>query len=178
MGDSIVYGNGSIPQTPPKKLGVLLGKAITNGGVGGNTTSQCATRWTSTYASAGFSSLIWSCGVNDVAGGISGATAAANAIAVLNDAKARGMRVTVTAIMPWKNSAGWDTTKQSEGAAYNTLVQAWAASNSSNYVATSSLGGGGGDGLVLATAYDSGDQIHPNSAGALAFATLVQAVNP
>jgi hypothetical protein len=173
LGDSIVAGSGSLPQTPPKKLSELLAKPVLNAGVGGNTTAQCATRWNSSYA-GGYRTLVWSCGVNDVAGGLTGAAAAARAIAVLDDAKARGMQVLVTGIMPWKNSAGWDSAKQAEGETYNALVQAWASSNSSTYVDTASLGGGGGDPLVIAAAYDSGDQIHPNgTGGTLALATLV-----
>ena len=41
-----------------------------------------------------------------------------------------------------------------------------------------SMGGGGGDPDVLAVAYDSGDLIHPNAAGATQLAALVQAENP
>lgn len=178
LGDSIVAGTGSTPNTPPVQLAPLVGASVINGGVGGNTTAQCATRWTSTYRANGDPSLVWSCAVNDVASGITGAVAAANVQAVVLDALSLGARVTVTSIMPWKNSAGWTAGKQAESDSYGSLMAAWCASGRCTFVDTSSLGGGGGDPDVLAVAYDSGDHIHPNAAGAGAFAALVAAAAP
>lgn len=178
LGDSIVAGTGSAPDTPPVQLAPLVGASVVNGGVGGNTTAQCAARWTSTYRALGDPSLAWSCAVNDVATGITGAVAAANVQAVVLDALSLGARVTVTSIMPWKNSAGWTAGKQAESDSYDSLMAAWCASGRCTFVDTSSLGGGGGDPDVLAAAYDSGDHIHPNAAGAGAFAALVAAAAP
>ncbi len=178
IGDSIIYGTGNIPQTPYVQLSASLGRTVVGAGVGGNTTSQCSSRWTSTYKAASYATLIWSCGVNDVAGGITGATASNNAIAVFNEAKALGMTVIVTGIMPWKNSTGWSAGKNTEGIAYNTAVEAWAVSNGGHYVATATMGGQGGDADILLTTLDSGDLIHPNVAGAAALAALVQPVMP
>ena len=89
------------------------------------------------------------------------------------------MKVIITGIMPWKSSPGWTLAKQTETVAYNSAMSTWAGANGAFYVPTiASMGGGGGDPDVLAVAYDSGDLIHPNAAGALQLATLVFAASP
>lgn len=181
LGDSIIAGTGSTPSTPPQQL-----KAVTDPGsvfnlaTGGYTTTQCATRYASAaVAGGGHRTLIWSCGVNDMATGISGAAAWANAQAVVAAARAAGLRVIVTSIMPWKNSAGWTAGKQTETDAYNSAASAWAGANGAIFVDLyAAMGGGGGDPAVLAVAYDSGDSIHPNATGAGVIASMVGAQNP
>lgn len=179
LGDSIVANCGGActsAQVPSAQLGASLHRVVVNAGVGGDTTAQCATRWTSTYKPGLSRSLVWSCGVNDVANSISGATAAANAQAVVTEAVALGRRVIVTGIMPWANSAGWTSGKDAEGLAYNAAMSAWCPANGCTYVSTDSLGTG--TPLVLSAGYDSGDHIHENPAGAAAFSALVAGANP
>ena len=180
VGDSIVYGNGSIPLDPPSRLTDLQPtRPVFNSGVGSNTIASCGARYNTTIAAAGYQTLIWSCGVNDMAAGTAGTTAATAAQVFLADARSRGVKVIVTGIMPWKNSAGWTLAKQTETVAYNSAMSTWAGANGAFYVPTiASMGGGGGDPDVLAVAYDSGDLIHPNAAGALQLATLVFAQTP
>lgn len=178
IGDSIVRGVGSLPLTPPRYLTSLAGVGVVNGGVSSNTIAACGSRYNSTYAAAGYRTIIWSCGVNDMAAGTAGATAATAAQVYLADARSRGMKVIVTGIMPWKNSTGWTAGKQTETAAYNSAMSTWAGLNGATYVSTASMGGQGGDPDVLLTTLDSGDLIHPNSAGASALATLVNAASP
>ena len=179
IGDSIVYGNASLPLDPPSRLTDLQPtRPVFNSGVGSNVIASCGARYNATIA-GNYQTLIWSCGVNDMAAGTAGATAATAAQVFLADARARGMKVIVTGIMPWKNSAGWTAGKQTETVAYNSAMSTWAGANGAFYVPTiASMGGGGGDPDVIAVAYDSGDLIHPNSAGALQFATLVSAQSP
>lgn len=181
LGDSIIAGTGSTPNTPPMQLKTVTDPgSVFNLATGGYTTTQCATRYTSaTVAGGGHRTLIWSCGVNDMATGVSGATAWANAQAVVAAARAAGLKVIITSIMPWKNSAGWTAGKQTETAAYNAAASAWASANGALYVDLfTPMGGGGGDPDVLAVAYDSGDLIHPNATGAGIIASLVGAQNP
>ncbi len=178
VGDSIVYGNGSIPLDPPSRLTDLQpGRPVINAGVGSTGVASCGARYLANYT--GVQTLIWSCGVNDLATGSAGATLATAAQVFLADARSRGMKVIITGIMPWKSSPGWTLAKQTETVAYNSAMSTWAGANGAFYVPTiASMGGGGGDPDVLAVAYDSGDLIHPNAAGALQFATLVFAASP
>lgn len=175
LGDSIIYGTGSIPQTPAVQLSRLAGHTIVGAGVGGNTTSQCASRWDSTYRGK-YAKVIWSCAINDIAGGATGATTAANAIAVFNEVRADGATLIATGVMPWDGSTGWTSGKDTEGLAYNSAIQADIVAHGGTYVTTASLGSGSP--LTLLSQYDSGDHIHPTVAGAGALATLVQAAGP
>jgi hypothetical protein len=180
VGDSIVYGNGSIPLDPPSRLTDLQPtRPVLNSGVGGNTVASCGVRYNASIATGGFQTLIWSCGVNDMAAGSAGATVATAAQVFTADARARGMKVIITGIMPWKNSAGWTLAKQTETVAYNSAMSTWAGANGAFFVPTiASMGGGGADPDVLLGTYDSGDLIHPNAAGSLQLATLVFAQTP
>lgn len=179
VGDSIVYGNASLPLDPPSRLTDLQPtRPVLNSGVGGNGVASCGARYTATIA-GNFQTLIWSCAVNDLATGSNGTTLATAAQVFLADARSRGMKVIITEVTPWKNSAGWTLATQTQTDAYDSSMQAWAAGNGAFWVATQpSMGGGGGDADVLAVAYNSGDLIHPNSAGALQLATLVFAQTP
>lgn len=180
VGDSIVYGNASLPLDPPSRLTDLNpGRPVINAGVGGNGVASCGARYLANYTSA--QTLIWSCAVNDLATGSAGATLATAAQVFLTDARSRGIKVIITEVTPWKNSTGWTLAKQTETDAYDSAMQSWAAANGAFWIATQpTMGGGGGDPDVIAVAYESAalDKIHINSAGALQFATLVFAQSP
>lgn len=178
VGDSIVYGNASLPLDPATRLTDLQPtRPVTNAGVSSTGVASCGARYLANYTTT--QTLIWSCAVNDLAAGTAGATLATAAQVFLADARSRGIKVIITEVMPWKNSAGWTAGKQTETDAYDSAMQTWAGSNGAFWVATQpTMGGGGGDADVLAVAYNSGDLIHPNSAGALQLATLVFAQTP
>ena len=180
VGDSIVYGTASLPLDPPSRLTDLQpGRPVINAGVGSTGVASCGAHYLANYT--GVQTLIWSCGVNNLATGSAGATLATAAQVFLADARSRGIKVIVTEITPWKNSSGWTLAKQTETDAYDAAMQTWAGSNGATWVATQpTMGGGGGDPDVIAVAYESAalDKIHINSAGALQFATLVFAASP
>lgn len=180
VGDSIIYGNASLPLDPPSRLTDLQPtRPVINAGVGGNGVASCGARYLANYTTV--STLIWSCAVNDLAAGTAGATLATAAQVFLADARSRGIKVIITEVTPWKNSTGWTLAKQTETDAYDAAMQTWAGSNGATWVATQpTMGGGGGDPDVIAVAYESMyvDKIHINSAGALQFATLVSAASP
>lgn len=178
VGDSIVYGNASLPLDPATRLTDLQPtRPVINAGVSSTGVASCGARYQASYTTA--QTLIWSCAVNDLAAGTAGATLAAAAQVFLADARSRGIKVIITEVMPWKNSVGWTAGKQTETDAYDSAMQTWAGSNGAFWVATQpTMGGGGGDPDVLAVAFNSGDLIHPNAAGALQLATLVSAQSP
>ena len=180
VGDSIVYGNASLPLDPPSRLTDLQPtRPVINAGVSSTGVASCGARYQASYTTV--QTLIWSCAVNDLAAGTAGATLATAAQVFLADARSRGIKVIITEVMPWKNSAGWTAGKQTETDAYDSAMQTWAGSNGATWVATQpTMGGGGGDPDVIAVAYESAalDKIHINSAGALQFATLVSAASP
>lgn len=117
--------------------------------------------------------------MNDFAAGFTGAATWATVQTVLDQAKADGLKVIVTEVMPWKGGAGWTAGAVTEANAYWVSAQAWATANGQFAIATkASMGGQGGDPEVLLAAYDSGDHLHPSIAGQLQLATLVSAASP
>lgn len=178
LGDSIVYGNASLPESPPWQLTRLIGKGVVNAGVGGNTIAQCTARWESTYRFAGYQTLIWSCAVNDLVAARTGAAMASDTESVLAEAKAAGMKVIVTGVMPWATSAGWTSGENTEGLNYNTALAAYCAvgANGCTYVSMDNLGSGSP--LVILPQFNSSDFIHPDASGTLLEAQNVQAANP
>lgn len=180
-GDSIIYGFPNPPTSPAVQLTQLLGpqgKTVTNGGINASTTDECATRWTDLFQGQGYSTLVWSCAVNDIATGNTGSATAATVETTLAAALADGEKVIVTGVMPWKGSSQWSSGKNTEGHTYNTLISAWAGSHGATFVDTSSMGGQGGDPDVLLNIYNSGDYVHPTVAGQHELAVRVQAANP
>ena len=179
VGDSIIYGNASLPLSPPVRLAALSNKGVVNAGVSSTGVASCGARYLASYTTA--STLIWSCAVNDLASGSNGTTLATAAQVFLADARSRGIKVIITEVTPWKNSTGWSAATQTQTDAYDASMAAWASSNGATWVATQpTMGGGGGDADVIAVAYESAaaDKIHINAAGALQLATLVNAAAP
>lgn len=178
MGDSIIRGLGSTPNTPPWALQTALGRVVVNYGVDGTTNVNGATSWNAARNVELAETLVWSFGTNDANAGTTGAAMLVTATAVWADAVSRGKRVVITGILPWKGIAGWTAGKQAEGDAYNAGALAWATANGQGYVSLASMGGEGGDPLALLAIYDSGDHLHPNAAGAAEIARLVAGGSP
>lgn len=180
-GDSIVYGYPEVYSSPPAQLTQLLGsqgKVVVDYGENGDHALDCDAKWTADIKGQGFTTLIWSCAVNDVATDETGAQTAGFVEAALTKALADGERVIVTGVMPWKGSPSGTAPRVAEGNTYNSLISAWASGHGVTFIDTSSMGGQGGDPDVLLTTYDCGDHIHPSQAGQLKLAQLVQAANP
>lgn len=177
LGDSIIYGNASLPESPPWQLTRLLtNRGVVNAGVGGNTISQCTARWEATYRNAHFQTLIWSCAVNDLVAARTGAAMATDVQVVVAEARQAGMKVIVTGVMPWASSAGWTLGENTEGLNYNAAMSAYCAANGCTYVSMDNLGSGSP--LTLLPQFNSSDFIHPDASGTLLEAQNVQAANP
>jgi len=188
LGDSITFGNVSAPTRPPYELQKLiatlppLSRSVLNGGFGGDDVAAMKVRWDSYMSRQGWGTLVFLGGINDLRIGISAADTYATAVQILDDARAKGMRVVVVGILPWANySVNWTAGKQAQTDAYNALLASWATANGQSYVSTDSLGEpvvDGGTGMALKAIYDSGDGLHPNAAGSVALATLVAGAAP
>lgn len=188
LGDSITFGNVSAPTRPPYELQGLiatlppLSRSVMNGGHGGDDVAAMKVRWDAHMARQGWGTLVFLGGINDLRNSISAADTYATAVQILDDARARGMRVVVVGILPWAGYIiNWTAGKQVQTDAYNALLSSWAATNGQTYVSTDSLGEtvtDGGTGMALKGIYDSGDGLHPNAAGSAALAALVAAANP
>lgn len=181
IGDSIIYGFPDIQTSPAVQLTQLLGgsKVVVDKGTNGFRALDCSARFTSEVQGQGYSTLIWSCAVNDMAQDATGAQTAAWVEAALASALADHEKVIVTGVCPWKNSPAWTSGRQTQTVAYNSLISTWAGANGATYIdCFAAEGGQGGDPDALLTAYDSGDKIHQSAAGKGKQAQLVQAANP
>jgi len=179
-GDSIVYGYPQVTTSPAVELSQLIGsqgKIVSDTGENGDRALDCYNHWTARIQGRGFSTLIWSCAVNDMVADATGAATAAQVETALTAALADGEQVIVTGISPWKNSPNWTSGRQTQTDSYNSLISAWAGTHGVAYVDPSPMGGQGGDPAVLLSAY-SYDLVHYSPAGQLEFAQLVQAKNP
>jgi hypothetical protein len=171
VGDSIVAGGFSYPATPPELLhSRLYPRVVHNVGVGGDTVAQCGARWTA-LRSTPASTVVWSCGINDIIAGTAGATTATAAQVFLADMRSLGKKVVITSIMPWGSALGWTAPKETERQAYNSAQSTWAGANGAAYVSTDSLGTGSP--LALTAANSSGDGLHPSPVGSLGLVDLV-----
>lgn len=191
VADSIGTGSVSSPTMPPAELSALAGKTVYNKGVPGTNAATCAAVVTNKVIGKGYATLLWLCGTNDtLAGSVPAAHTAWTATQTSAEAAlASGMKVLVFNILPYKNSASWNTNNQTALAAYNSDFTAWCASVSGNpkvycIDAYTAFGGGtggvctGSDPACLLNAYDSGDGRHPNALGSVYLATLANAGAP
>jgi lysophospholipase L1-like esterase len=143
--------------------------------IGGSITSACVTRAQGAFAS-GTKTLVYLCGVNDLAADANGATTFAAAQVVLDQYRLAGRKVVPVLLTPWALAGAWTAGRQTQTDAFNAAMQAWCTTNSITCVSTASLGTGSP--AQLQAGYDSGDGLHLNAAGATALAALVQAANP
>ncbi len=179
LGDSITLGQGGVTTRIPPYVSALMQRPVYNHGVGSDTAAQCATRWASNISGKGYSSLVVECGVNSLGAGLSAAAIYATLSGIWDAARAQGMTVRPMTICPWKNAAGWTAGRQTETEALNTMIRDYGTTNSLAVIdCYAGLGGEGGDPAVLLAIYNSGDNIHPNAAGAAALAGLVAASSP
>jgi lysophospholipase L1-like esterase len=175
-GDSITFGAAAAPSRPPTVLrNALPGRTVYNLGIGGSITSACVTRAQGAFAS-GTKTLVYLCGVNDLAADANGATTFAAAQVVLDQYRLAGRKVVPVLLTPWALAGAWTAGRQTQTDAFNAAMQAWCTTNSITCVSTASLGTGSP--AQLQAGYDSGDGLHLNAAGATALAALVQAANP
>ncbi len=189
VGDSITAGSVSAPTMPPAELSAIIGKTVYNKGLPACNSANCASRIYERVIGKGYSTLVYSCGTNDLSAGSVPLAQAAFLVGknAMIAAAASGMRVITTNILPEKKDASWNTNIQAAVDAYNADWAAWCATVPAGVTcldAYAVFGGGtggvcvGADPQCLLNAYDSGDGRHPNGVGSTALATLVSTANP
>jgi lysophospholipase L1-like esterase len=155
-----------------------LGLAVVNEGVNGDEVTAAnpalpgiANRWLRDVLSVpGARTVIEQGGINDLRLGVSAAALESAQTTLIEQAHAAGLKVLLTTITPCSGASSCTAAFETQRQAYNAWVRA---------------GGGAGDGFVdfdhaigngaaIATAYDSGDHLHPDAAGC---AVMADAVN-
>ena len=174
VGDSITKGDAAA--TPwPALLAADLGGGYssTNHGVNGTNTSQFVTRWLDTVKPTAPKWMTVLGGVVDAIQDVPSDITIENLSYIYADAMASGVRVVPMTIAPFGQYSLWNAGRQAKIDAVN----AWIRARGLPYVDlyNSALNDGSGN---LAAAYDSGDHLHPNTAGAAYIESLVRAAFP
>ncbi|MCP4366789.1 MAG: hypothetical protein GY797_01555 [Deltaproteobacteria bacterium] len=161
IGDSFISNTTAIDEAA-----AITGMTITGAGTSGNTTTQMLARFY-TDITVNTPELVGiQGGVNDMAitGTDPNETVRSNVENMANMAVYAGSIPILVNIGPWKNSASWNTDKQDWTESYNTWLASYAASKNYQIVDIYSILDTNGDDELDAV-YDSGDGVHPNTAG-------------
>lgn len=184
IGDSITDGvntTGDADDRWPNYLAARsapTGLAVIDQGLSGDcvtydqpNTPSVQTRWsTDVLSQPGVRTVIEQGGINDVRTGVPVTTLEVAQQQLVASAHAAGLRVLLTTLTPMAGSSGDSAAQESARSAYNAWVRSGASGADAVVDFAAVLDNGSG---ALAAAYDSGDHLHPNSAGAAALANVV-----
>jgi hypothetical protein len=178
LGDSLTQGTTtSHPIYPAGELYRLYGqyqsRQVMNWGFLGYGLDLAVPKW-DILKTSGYGGLVVLLGVNDLRVGVSAATIWSKYGPMLDEAKALGWNVTPVKVTCWSAWSEWTAGKQTETDTLNANLQSWCTANGATCVDTSSMC----TGQALSAAYNFGDGLHFNAAGATQLATLVAAANP
>jgi lysophospholipase L1-like esterase len=175
IGDSITAGSSGGVATPyPTTLGTLLGSpwATYNFGTGGDTTGMMLKRYGAGPRRFGHSTVVVLGGVNDIFQNVPREVIWSNLRGQYDSLRAEGRRVIPVTILPASRTG----TQESARLWINTQILGYCTSKGIACVdAAPDFDQGGG---VMKAAYNSGDNTHPNQAGADRLAALVRAAFP
>lgn len=177
VGDSITDGLNTMSDTDtrwPDYLAARLargGLAVVNEGIGGNRVisdqgpsgQSLQNRWQRDVLNIpGVRDVIDADGINDLRGGVSAATLEQAQASLVASAHAAGLRILLSTITPCVGETQCTTAVQAQISAYNVWVRSGASGADGVADFDSAINAGG----VIKPMYDSGDHLHPNSAGA------------
>ena len=181
-GDSITDGIGSGASTDtrwPNYLAQRLpGWSVLNQGIGGNqvTSDQGASGYSlqnrlsrDVFAVPGVADLFDSDGINDLRAGVTADTLEQAQAGVVSQAHQHGVRVILSTLTPCAGETRCTSAVQTQEQLYNTWVMAdtGGQDGSVDFYSAVVLNG------ALNPQYDSGDHLHPNSAGYRVMANFV-----
>jgi hypothetical protein len=174
-GDSISSNLVEVPWG--HQLGLIKDTSVILTAVDGAKTSDMVTRF-DTYKNSGGTHFAVLGGVNDITGGIAAATTQANLTYMWATAKALGFTVVCFTLTPWKYSAAWNASRQTETESMNTWIRAEAEAKGYVLIDTYTLLDDPGDPGAMLPAYVKPDYTHPNAFGGQAIAREVRRLVP
>jgi lysophospholipase L1-like esterase len=149
----------------------LTSAHFTNDGVSGDTTTQMLARWPAISATRPTHVVIMG-GTNDRT--LSAAVATQNLTIIVEDARARGIKVVLLTVLPFSGASGYSAGQETIRTTINTAIRAYGSTAGVTVIDTDVFGNGATP-PALATAYDVGDHLHLNTTGMAALAALVGA---
>lgn len=180
VGDSITDTGGTPIDTDtrwPDYLARRTSLAVINQGISGNWVTPgsgaglpLTQRWQHDVLGVpGVREVIDADGINDLRGGVSAATLESAQASLVASAHAAGLRMLLSTITPCAGASGCGSAFEAQRLAYN----AWVRAGSSGADGVVDFDAAVGAGAALAAMYDDGGHIHPNSAGELAMANVI-----
>lgn len=189
LGDSITNSNLLAQgQKLPDRLKLNLGALwmVDQYGIPGDSATGCNTRWNSdlhpprtTGLLPQYSYITILCGINDLnLGGANAATVWSRIKTISDNIRADGVsKPVLLTLLPFGNSAGWTSGKQTTLETVNASIIAECAANPGVVICVNSYAAmGDTDPADLRAAWDSGDGLHPNLTGTDALAAAIAAV--
>jgi lysophospholipase L1-like esterase len=155
------------------------GLAVIDQGISGNwvTADQGSSggpslsdRWTrDVLDQVGVRTVIDEGGINDLRGGVSATSLESAQSSLISSAHAHGLKIFLTTITPCSGATNCTSSFEAQRQAYN----AWVRSGTGAADGYEDFDAAVGNGASLAAMYDSGDHIHPNSAGEQSLADVI-----
>lgn len=177
LGDSITAttaGRADVGWTHQLDIDTGPTVSVGNNATGGWLLSSCQTEWTNSIDNDGADILLMWCGGNDIRAGTAAATVFTAWEAIVDDALAQGMTVVGMTFPPYGTYSGWNAAQQTELDAINASIL---AKTGAGYIPLDMYTPLEDDVTAdrLEVDYDSGDGLHPGSAGQPVISALVQA---
>jgi lysophospholipase L1-like esterase len=158
------------------------GAAVVNAGVGGTGLTRVgffhgasgAARAQALLTEPGLTDLVTLIGINDLSWGVAPTDFLAGLDAVAKEAAKRHIQVWVCTLLPRGGSAGWTPDMESARQTVNAALRSqWLAADGVRVIDTEPTVADPLDPQQLNPSYDSGDHLHPNTAGALQIGAAV-----
>lgn len=189
LGDSITNSNG-LPagQKLPDRLKLAMGALwmVDQYGIPGDSATGCNTRWNSdlhppktTGLLPQYSYITILCGINDLnLGGANAATVWSRIKTISDNIRADGVsKPVLLTLLPFGNSAGWTSGKQTTLETVNTSILDECEANPGEVICVDSNAAmGDTDPVDLKAEWDLGDGLHLNLAGQDALSAVIAAV--
>lgn len=175
-GDSFANGSTEWPQILENIRGATNKSSVmhTEAYSGSGFFNDIGTNYAASLDAYNYTFTIIQGGVNDINGGQTVAQTQVSLGAMVTSAKAKGLKIVICNVAPWKNSVAWSAGEQTITDDYNSWLSTAYTDDPEVEVADiyAALEDPGAADEMLA-AYDSGDGLHPNVAGATVIASVI-----
>lgn len=167
-----------LTQRPPARYATVTGRTVDNWAHQGDELSDAILQWTNYGDRTRAQRIVIWVGINDIVAGANGTTLAGTLTTWVTARLAESKFVTIVNLAPFGGYSGWSAGKQTQADAFNSAIATYCAAHVGTTVCVdvnTPLNDGAGN---LDPAYDSGDGLHFNQAGATLAGDTIAAASP